>query len=139
MDVPSKTAVILLSNLPGQHPGNDSIDKLAFELMKNEYLNNDKAQCKNAFVEGAINEGWGSHILEEIVNPDTSMNSIVGIWTRKNNNQIITRTFTEDHKVQTDFYKDKEIDVWGYYELSGNKVVLKDIGGEVCSSRGIYE
>lgn len=139
MDVPSKTAVILLSNLPGQHPGNDSMDKLAFELMKNEYLNNDKAQCKNAFVEGAIKEGWGTHILEELVNPDTSINSIVGIWTRKNNNQIITRTFTEDYKVQTDFYKDKEIDVWGYYELSGNQVVLKDIGGEVCSSRGIYE
>ncbi len=139
MDVSSQTAIVILSNVSAQHPDADNIDKLAFELMKNELLDNSKAQCKNAFIEAALKEGWGTSIIENILNNDTSENSIVGVWTRKNNNQIITRTFTDDFKMQTDFYKNNEIDVWGYYETTGNQIIFNDIGGEACYSSGTYE
>jgi CubicO group peptidase (beta-lactamase class C family) len=139
MDVSSQSAIVILSNVSAQHPDVDNIDKLAFELMKNEYLDNSNAQCKNAFIEAALKEGWGTSITENIINNHTSENSIVGVWTRKNNNQIITRTFTDDFKMQTDFYKDNEIDVWGYYETTGNQIIFNDIGGEACYSSGTYE
>lgn len=139
MDVPSKTAVVILSNLSAHHPNNSNIDKLAFELMKNEYLRNKNAAGKNAFIEKALKEGWGTHILEKILTTETPENSIVGVWIRKNNNQVITRTFTDDYKVQTDFYKDKEIDVWRYYKTSGNQIIFTDIGGAACNLNGTYE
>lgn len=139
MDVPSKTAVVILSNLSVHHPDNDNIDNLAFELMKNEYLSNKNATFKNAFIEEALKEGWGTHILGKVLKTKTSENSIVGVWIRKNNNQTITRTFTKDNKVQTDFYKDKEIDVWGYYETNENQITFNDIGGAACNLSGTYE
>lgn len=139
MDVPSKTAVVILSNLSANHPDNNNFDKLTFDLMKNEYLKNENAACKNAFIEEALKEGWGTNILEKILLTETPENSIVGVWIRKNNNQIITRTFTDDYKVQTDFYKDKEIDVWGYYRTNENRIVFNDIGGEACNINGTYE
>lgn len=139
MDVPSKTAVVILSNLSAHNPDNDNIDKLAFELMKNEYLVNKNAPCKNAFIEEALKEGWGTHIIEKVLTTETPENSIIGVWIRKNNNQIITRTFTKDNKVQTDFYMDKEIDVWGFYETNENQIVFNDIGGAACNLKGTYE
>lgn len=139
MDVPSKTAVVILSNVSAFHPENKNIDKLAFELMKMNYIKNKNAFCKDAFVEVALKEGWGAHIRDSILRNKISDNSIVGVWFQKSNKRIITRTFTKDNKVQTDFYKDKEIDVWGNYEINKNRIIFNDIGGAACNSTGIYE
>ena len=139
-DIPTKTAVIILSNLSVHHKANDNIDKLAFDLMKSEYLtNNVNEQCGCSFIEKALNKGWGAHVRDSLIQIDSFSNAIIGVWYQKNNNRIITRTFTPDNKVQTDFYKNKEIDVWGFYEINGNQIKFNDIGGLACNVEGIYE
>jgi CubicO group peptidase (beta-lactamase class C family) len=138
-DVESKTGVVVLSNLSVYRPDGNKIDELTSELMKNAYLQNAQAKCKNAFIEEALKEGWGTHILEEIANTKSEGNPLVGVWTRESDNQTITRSFTKDFKMQTDFYLDNEIDVWGFYKLEDGKILFKDLGGLACGSDGLYE
>lgn len=139
MDVESNTGVVVLSNVSTFHPDGNKIDEIASELMKNAYLQNAQAKCKNAFIEEALKEGWGTHHLEEIGNTKNADNPLVGVWTRESDNQTIIRSFTTDFKMQTDFYLDTEIDVWGFYELENDKILFKDLGGAACGSDGQYE
>jgi hypothetical protein len=130
---------VVLSNLSVYHPDGNKIDGLTSELMKNAYLQTAQAKCKNAFLEEALKEGWGTHTLQEIANTKSEGNPLVGVWTRESDDQTITRSFTEDFKMQTDFYLDDEIDVWGFYELEDGKILFKDLGGAACGSDGQYE
>ena len=36
-------------------------------------------------------------------------------------------------------YNDEEIDVWGYYDLEGDTVIFKDMGGVPCDFEGVYK
>jgi len=140
LDVNTKTAVVILSNLSAVHPVNDNIDSLAFQLLKREFLKNTTYdECGNSFIERALKNGWGAHARDSLLKIEHPGNSITGVWSQTNNNRLITRTFTSDNKVQTDFYRDKEIDVWGYYKIEGNQIIFTDIGGAACAEDGIYE
>lgn len=140
MDVPSKCAVIILSNVFSHHPDNEKIVGLAVELLKLAYLKYAKDNsCVNSFLEVALNNGWGANKSKNLLNTDLDINSLVGVWQQKNGNKVVTRTFFPDNKIQTDFYKDSEIDVWGYYELNGNEITITDIGGAACISEGKYQ
>ncbi|WP_171593762.1 serine hydrolase domain-containing protein [Marinifilum caeruleilacunae] len=140
MDVSSKSAVIILSNVSAYHPESDKIVDLATEFMKLGYLESEiDNPCINSFLEVALKNGWGAGRRDDLLQSDVDPNSIVGVWQYNNGNRWITRTFFADQKMQTDFYKDSEIDVWGYYELSGKEINISDIGGEACTSDGKYE
>ena len=45
----------------------------------------------------------------------------------------------EAQPLESDFYGDSEIDVWGYYEIRGDTIVFKDMGGVPCDFEGIYQ
>jgi hypothetical protein len=140
MDVSSKNAVIVLSNLSISHPNNDNINKLTNELLKLEFLRlHENDRCSNAFIEIALKRGWGAQRRDSLRHADVPGNSIIGVWQQNKNNRIVTRTFFPDNKVQTDFFNDPEIDVWGYYSLKGDTIVLTDIGGAACNNDGIYQ
>ena len=139
MNIPSKIAVIVLSNVSSKHKDNDNIVEIASELIKQEYLKNNKNEiCCNSFIEVALKNGWGASRRDSLVQNNTNRNSIIGVWQHNANGRKITKTFFEDNKVQTDFYKDEEIDVWGYYEIVGKEISFTDIGGEACIPKGIY-
>ena len=140
MNVPTKSAVIILSNVSQYHNDNDAIVNLAYELIKQEYLrNHSNEKCSYSFLEAALNKGWGAARRDSLSLNQIDSNSIVGVWQHFVNNRIVTKTFFKDNKVQTDFYKNKEIDVWGYYKINGNKISIIDIGGVACDTEGIYE
>lgn len=140
MDVSSKCAVIILSNVSSHHPESDKIVDLAAELLKLGYLKYDiDNPCVNSFIEVALKNGWGADRKDNLLRTDLDNNSIVGVWQQNNGNRVVTRTFFQDNKIQTDFYRDSEIDVWGYYELNGNEITITDIGGAACVSDGKYE
>lgn len=141
MDLSSKCAVIVLSNLSAQHPNSDHIDKLANDFLKLEYLRIHKNDSLgNAFIEIALKNGWGEHRRDSLRQTVISKNSISGVWQQNNvNKRIVTKTFFPDSKFQTDFFGDTEMDVWGYYEVKSDTIVLKDIGGAACPNEGIYQ
>jgi len=140
MDVSSKCAVIILSNVSSHHPESDKIVDLAVELLKLGYLKYDiDNPCANSFLEVALKNGWCADRRDNLLKTDLDNNSIVGVWQQNTGDRVITRTFFPDNKIQTDFYRDAEIDVWGYYELNGNEIIITDIGGAACVSDGKYE
>jgi CubicO group peptidase (beta-lactamase class C family) len=142
MDMDTKTAVIILSDLSNTHPESKNIDHLCHDLLEELFI----AQAKNKpslhiapFIEMALEEGWGTFRNESIRELPGSGSSIIGVWQKQTEGRVITRTFMPDLKVQSDFIGDPEIDVWGYYLLKGNEIEFRDIGGAACNTSGLYK
>ncbi|KPJ96405.1 MAG: hypothetical protein AMJ53_00695 [Gammaproteobacteria bacterium SG8_11] len=139
MDPVRKRAVVVLSNVSAYHLNNNNIDKLAYELLKLEYLkSSDNGDCVAPFIEMALKKGWGGRKRDSLKQIQFPKNTLFGVWQKNSHNRIDTRTFFPDNKVQTDFIGDKEIDVWGFYSLDANIVTVIDIGGACCPADGIY-
>ena len=142
MDTKAKSAVIVLSNFTAFHELSGNISRIAKELLRHQYkfneINSD-CYCEAPFIEQAIEKGWGTWINDSISQIDNSENSIIGVWQQKLPNRINIRTFTPDNKAQSDFYNDDEIDVWGYYDIKGDTVIFKDMGGVGCDFEGVYK
>lgn len=139
MDARSGRAVIVLSNLSTFHPNSNNIDRLAFDLLKNEYLKDENRDyCIAPFVEMAIEKGWGAHKRDSLGSIGFPNNSIYGVWTHANRKGRVTRTFFPGNKVQTNFQDDPEIDVWGYYNVEDDKIIFTDLGGAACVPEGSY-
>ena len=41
--------------------------------------------------------------------------------------------------MQSDYYRDSEIDVWGYYRVSGKQIELIDVCDDACNNSGAYK
>jgi CubicO group peptidase (beta-lactamase class C family) len=140
MDIETKKAVIILSNLSTFHPKSDNIDRLAERLLKNEYMiDNANETCIAPFVELALQKGWGGAKRDSLKSIEFPENTIYGVWKKVNDNRNNIRTFFPDNKVQTNFFGDSEIDVWGFYSIDGNEIEFADIGGAACSTSGKYQ
>jgi CubicO group peptidase (beta-lactamase class C family) len=140
MNHDAKCGVIILSNVSIRHKDSDNIVKLAFELIKQEYLQSGYSDaCTSSFLEIALQNGWGKERSDSLIQHQTDQNSIVGSWQHYVNNRKVTITFFEDNKVQTDFYQGPEIDVWGNYEINDKGISFHDIGGAACHTKGVYE
>jgi CubicO group peptidase (beta-lactamase class C family) len=139
MDVVSKKGVVILSNLSTFHRYGDNIDRLADALLKNEYmLDKDNTTCIAPFLELALKKGWGAEKRDSLRSIKYPRNSIYGVWEKANDNRNNIRTFFPNHKVQTNIYGDEEIDVWGFFTITGNEIQFTDIGGAACSNKGNY-
>jgi len=142
MDLNTKCAVIILSNLSTHHPKSENIDKLCNDLLKQLFIAQSKniaSSCEAPFLEIALIKGWGTNMNDSIIRLSRFAKGIVGVWQKQVNRRTITRTFMPDGKVQSDFSGDPEIDIWGYYQLKGNEIEFRDIGGAACNSPGVYE
>jgi CubicO group peptidase (beta-lactamase class C family) len=141
MDLNTKSAVIILSNLSTSHPKNENIDKLSHDLLKQLFIAQtmySSSLCEAPFLEMALNKGWGTNKNDSIVLIAKSYKSIIGLWQKQLSDRTVTRAFMPDNKVQSDFSGDAEIDVWGYYKLKDNQVEFRDIGGAACYTPGLY-
>jgi hypothetical protein len=141
MDMDTKSAVIILSNLSSSHPNSKNIDKLCHDLLQELFvvraMNNPSLHIA-PFIEMALAEGWGTARNDSIRKLSKSGNSIIGVWQKHAGGRVITRTFMPDLRVQSDFSGDPEIDIWGYYQLKGNEIEFSDIGGAACNTSGHY-
>jgi len=142
MDIKAKSAVIVLSNVSTFHNLSGNIHRIASDLLRNQYRSGEikpDGYCEAPFIEQAIEQGWGTWINDSISQIDKPENSIIGVWQQKLPNRINIKTFTPDNKTQSDFFADKEIDVWGYYDLKNDTIILRDMGGAPCDFTGIYK
>jgi CubicO group peptidase (beta-lactamase class C family) len=142
MDLNTKSAVVILSNVSTSHPQSENIDKLCHDLLKQLFIaqtRNNSSLCEAPFLEIALMKGWGTNRNDSIQQLTKSSKSIFGVWQKQISGRIITRTFMPDNKVQSDFSDDPEIDIWGYYQLNRNQIELRDIGGAACNNTGLYE
>jgi len=142
MDLNTKSAVVILSNVSTSHPQSENIDKLCHDLLKQLFIaqtRNNSSLCEAPFLEIALMKGWGTNRNDSIQQLTKSGKSIFGVWQKQISGRIITRTFMPDNKVQSDFSDDPEIDIWGYYQLNRNQIELRDIGGAACNNIGLYE
>lgn len=74
------------------------------------------------------------------IGQDPPADQLTSTWTKDFNGRAITVTLTPDHKFQTDFAGDQELDVWGSYVVSDNRITFTDEGGPYSSnSSGEYE
>jgi len=142
MDLNTKSAVIILSNLSAFHPQSGNIDQLCFDLLKEVFLAKAKVNptlCEAPFIEMALTKGWGTNMNDSIKRLSKSGKRITGVWQKQVSGRTITRTFMPDHKVQSDFMGDPEIDIWGYYLVNGKEIEFRDIGGAACNNPGHYK
>jgi CubicO group peptidase (beta-lactamase class C family) len=141
MDMNTNCAVIVLSNLSVSHSKNENIDKLCHDLLQRMFINqaDKKSLCEAPFIEMALTRGWGTNKNDSIIKLTGSTKTIFGVWQKEVSGRIITRTFMQNNKVQSDFAGDPEIDIWGYFYIKGDRIEFKDIGGAACNETGLYE
>jgi CubicO group peptidase (beta-lactamase class C family) len=142
MDLSTKSAVIILSNVSTSHPHSGNIDNLCHDLLKQIFIANSRhnsSPCEVPFLEIALIKGWGTYKNDSIQQSTKSSNTIFGVWQKESSGRIITRTFMQNYKVQSDFSGDPEIDIWGNFKLNQNQIEFKDIGGAACNNLGLYE
>ena len=142
MDLGTKSAVIILSNVSASHPNSGNIDKLCYDLLKQIFIaqaKHNSSPCEAPFLEIALTKGWGTNKNDSIQQITKSSNTIFGVWQKEISGLIITRTFMPNYKVQSDFSGDPEIDIWGYFRLNRNQIEFRDIGGAACNNLGLYE
>jgi CubicO group peptidase (beta-lactamase class C family) len=142
MDLSTKSAVIILSNVSTSHAKSGNIDNLCHDLLKQIFIAqsiHNSSPCEAPFLEIALTKGWGANKNGSIQQITKSSNTIFGVWQKEISGRIITRTFMPNYKVQSDFSGDPEIDIWGYFRLNRNQIEFRDIGGAACNNLGLYE
>jgi CubicO group peptidase (beta-lactamase class C family) len=141
MDTKAKSAVIILSNYTAFHRLAGNTVQLTRTLLRNQYSSgviNHESYCEAPIIEKALEKGWGTWINDSLSRIEDSEYDIFGVWQRQLSNRMNTKTFTPNYKTQSDFFGDEEIDVWGYYDLKGDTIIFKDMGGKSCDFAGFY-